>query len=172
MTVWFCESTRAAVATQVRQDELEFCSPLCERSDPILAGAGEPVQQQKRLTRSVNFEVELLTIEHFDATGRRCSRHLLFLLRTVVLTQKRKTARVCARAVRHLFSVYRENEKRGTANCTRKVIRLRKPAVSWRRGRRRRREDCGQWLQPPCDKTRWPCPSRRVSDKSGQAGTG
>src|SRR5215469_7729003 len=75
MTEWLCKRTGAAVTTQVRQDELESCAPLCEGSDPILAGAGEAVQQQQGLTRCVKFEVELLTIEHFDATGRTCSGH-------------------------------------------------------------------------------------------------
>src|SRR5437667_6562206 len=63
-----------------------------------------------------------------------------------------------------------ETKFNGSAN--QRSIRLKKRDVSSRKGRRRRLVDCGQWPQPPCDKTRWPCPSRRLSRKSGPAGTG
>jgi hypothetical protein len=58
MAKWLNQDAGAAVSPQVGQDELEVWTPIGSRRKPVLARAGETVKQQKRLTASVDLEVD------------------------------------------------------------------------------------------------------------------
>src|SRR5213082_95519 len=89
------------VTPQIGQDQLKFCSPLRERRNPTLTRTRKAVQQQERLTSSVNLKIQFLAVERFNATGRTCRHFVVPPCRK--LWGKKKTARAFARAVRHLF---------------------------------------------------------------------
>src|SRR6516164_1906790 len=85
------QNARVTVTTQVGQNQLKSVSPLLERRNPILAGTGKAVQQQERLSRSMDLEVELLAVQHFNATGRTDKGHLRASYRKILRSTK-KTA--------------------------------------------------------------------------------
>src|SRR5215472_7559635 len=71
----FRQIAGAAVAPQIRHDELESASPFPKRCLPVLARAGEAVEQEKRLPRSMDFKVELHAVKTFHSARRPFRLH-------------------------------------------------------------------------------------------------
>jgi len=124
-------------------------------------------------------DFHLQTVKHSSARKKaarafaRAARHLSRVYQGNDKGQRIIEARKWVRARKPPSSGRGGNRPRrrrfqGTINCLRSVQRSRKCLckpnedaippkkrdVSWRKGRRRRQVDCGQWLRPPCDRTR------------------
>ena len=72
----FRKNARPAMAAEIGDDQLEIFAPLAGQCFPILAGAGETMQQKQRLAGSMNLEVEFDAVEGRDGAGRLVVRHL------------------------------------------------------------------------------------------------